>query len=95
MPLSRTCSTIDPRGLQRLDFFRENRWIAIKRGHQMLAIQHQFAFFLEHGPGFLFRVGTGMNAPQLHTSGYEFSDASLATGIAMLAGMAIRRLEQK
>jgi amidohydrolase len=48
-----------------------------------------FAFYLEKIPGAMFRLGTGCPT-LLHTPTYDFGDAPLETGIAMMVETAIR-----
>ena len=48
-----------------------------------------FAFYLEHGPGLMFRIGVGEESPYLHAPQFNFNDDALATGITMLAAMVI------
>ncbi len=49
-----------------------------------------FGCYLEHVPGLLFRVGMGLDRPQLHEAGFDFNDKALAPAAAMLCAMAIR-----
>lgn len=49
-----------------------------------------FAFYLEHIPGAMFRLGVGTDVNALHTPTYNFSDDALPCGIAMLAHLALR-----
>jgi amidohydrolase len=49
-----------------------------------------FSYFLEYGPGLIFRVGMGMEGPQLHTPAFDFNDAALGTGTTMLAALVWR-----
>ena len=49
-----------------------------------------FSYYLEHAPGLLFRVGNGLDSAQLHQAEYNFNDAAVPAGMAMLAGMALR-----
>jgi amidohydrolase len=50
-----------------------------------------FAFYLERIPGAMFRLGTG--CPYLlHTPKYDFGDAPLPAGIAVMTGVALRFL---
>ena len=48
-----------------------------------------FAFYLEHRPGAMFRLGVGTDVSALHTSTYNFSDAALPHGIALMAHLAL------
>ena len=49
-----------------------------------------FAYYLLHIPGAMFRLGVGTEVTALHTPTYNFSDAALPYGIAMLANLALR-----
>lgn len=51
-----------------------------------------FACFLEHKPGSFLRLGNGMNSAILHSSKYDFADASLTVGAAMWARLTERYL---
>ena len=51
-----------------------------------------FAYFLEHKPGSFLRLGNGMKSAILHSSKYDFADASLTTGAALWARLAERYL---
>lgn len=51
-----------------------------------------FAYFLEHKPGSFLRLGNGMNSAILHSSKYNFADASLTTGAALWARLVERYL---
>lgn len=53
-----------------------------------------FAHFLEHKPGSFLRLGNGMNSAILHSSNYDFADASLTVGAAMWARLAERYLSE-
>ena len=48
-----------------------------------------FAFYLEHIPGAMFRLGVGTEVSALHTSTYDFSDGALPHGIALLVRLAL------
>jgi len=48
-----------------------------------------FAFYLEHRPGAMFRLGVGTEVTALHTPTYNFSDGALPHGIALLAHLAL------
>jgi amidohydrolase len=54
-----------------------------------------FGYFLDHAPGFLFRLGMGEDSAQLHQSNFDFNDEALRTGMLMLAGMAVAILEKE
>ena len=49
-----------------------------------------FAYYLLHIPGMMFRLGVGTNVTALHTPTYNFSDSALPYGIAMLTHLALR-----
>ncbi|WP_320197666.1 M20 aminoacylase family protein [Agrobacterium sp. rho-13.3] len=51
-----------------------------------------FAYFLEQKPGSFLRLGNGMNSAILHSSKYDFADASLTVGAAMWARLTERYL---
>ncbi|GHC70152.1 M20 aminoacylase family protein [Limoniibacter endophyticus] len=51
-----------------------------------------FAYYLEHKPGSFLRLGNGVNSAILHSSKYDFADASLTTGAAMWARLVERYL---
>ena len=48
-----------------------------------------FAYYLDHAPGLLFRLGIGKDSPWLHTSNFDFNDDALRTGMLVLVGMAV------
>ena len=50
-----------------------------------------FAYYLQKAPGAMFRLGTGC-PHRLHTPGYDFGDAPLAHGIALMVETARRYL---
>ena len=50
-----------------------------------------FAFYLEHVPGAMFRLGTGCPS-LLHTPKYDFGDAPLEPGILLFTQIALRFL---
>ncbi|GJQ60831.1 MAG: hydrolase [Candidatus Scalindua sp.] len=52
-----------------------------------------FGNFTQLLPGLLIRLGMGSSSPQLHTSKFDFSDASLETGITILVGLAMKATE--
>jgi amidohydrolase len=54
-----------------------------------------FAYFLEHAPGLLIRLGMGVDSPPLHTSEFTFDDRAVPTGILVLAGMVVRLCAQQ
>jgi amidohydrolase len=49
-----------------------------------------FGKYLEHVPGLLFRVGMGVDCPDLHRADFNYNDDALRTATIMLCGMAIR-----
>jgi amidohydrolase len=49
-----------------------------------------FAYYLNHIPGLLFRLGMGKDGPELHNPMFDFNDEALTTGITMLSAMAMR-----
>ncbi|POO55786.1 MULTISPECIES: M20 aminoacylase family protein [Agrobacterium] len=51
-----------------------------------------FAYYLEQKPGSFLRLGNGMNSAILHSSKYDFADASLTVGAAMWARLTERYL---
>lgn len=52
-----------------------------------------FAYYLEQKPGSFLRLGNGENSAILHSSRYDFADASLTVGAAMWARLAERYLQ--
>ncbi len=51
-----------------------------------------FAEYLRHAPGAMFRLGVGADAPPLHTPTYNFADGALPHGMEMLSRVALRYL---
>lgn len=51
-----------------------------------------FAEYLQYAPGAMFRLGMGMESPNLHTPRYNFEDAALPVGIGLLTRIALRSL---
>ena len=49
-----------------------------------------FAYYLEHVPGVMTRLGVGEDTAPLHTPTYDFGDAALLPGIRLLCGLALR-----
>ena len=49
-----------------------------------------FAYYLLHVPGAMFRLGVGPGASALHTPTYNFSDAALPHGIALFSLLALK-----
>jgi len=52
-----------------------------------------FGFYTRKIPGLLIRLGMGNECEPLHTSGFDFCDASLASGITLLVGLAMGATE--
>ncbi len=52
-----------------------------------------FGFYTQKIPGILIRLGMGSECAPLHTSGFDFCDASLASGITLLVGLAMGATE--
>lgn len=53
-----------------------------------------FAYYLQHAPGAMFRLGVGENSPNLHTPYYNFADEALPYGIQMFVAATLRFLGQ-
>ena len=51
-----------------------------------------FAVYLDHAPGAMFRLGVGADVTPLHTPTYNFADAALPVGIEMFTRVALRYL---
>ncbi len=49
-----------------------------------------FAFYQQHRPGAMFRLGVGTDVTALHTPTYNFSDGALPHGIALLTHLALQ-----
>jgi len=47
-----------------------------------------FAFYLEHAPGAMFRLGLG-DCPAIHTPSFDFDDRALAVGVELFARIAL------
>ncbi len=62
------------------------RWLA---EHPPTMGAEDFAFYLEHVPGALLRLGLGEEWPALHSPGFDFTDQALEAGITALAGLAL------
>ena len=54
-----------------------------------------FAFYLAHVPGAMFRLGVGKEVSALHTPTYNFSDEALPYGIEMFSEIALRYGKEK
>ncbi|WP_422122386.1 M20 family metallopeptidase [Planococcus sp. X10-3] len=58
-----------------------------------------FAFYLEHIPGMLFRLGTGTDNERtrrpLHNAGIVFDEQAIPAGVTAMSGFAIEYLNQK
>lgn len=52
-----------------------------------------FAYYLQRYSGAMFRLGVGPNPP-LHSDYFNFNDEALALGISMMAGVAVRFLQE-
>ncbi|HZO89562.1 MAG TPA: amidohydrolase [Chthonomonadaceae bacterium] len=52
-----------------------------------------FAVYLRHAPGTMFRLGVGEEMPPLHTPRYNFADAALSYGMELFTQIALRYLE--
>ena len=52
-----------------------------------------FAYYLQKYSGAMFRLGVGPNPP-LHSDYFDFNDEALAIGISMMAGVAVRFLQE-
>jgi amidohydrolase len=57
--------------------------------HPRTMAAEDFAFYLEHVPGALLRLGLGEEWQPLHAAGFDFNDQSLEPGIVTLAGLAL------
>lgn len=53
-----------------------------------------FAVYLEHAPGAMFRLGVGTDVTPLHTPTYNFADASLPVGMELFSRIALRFLQK-
>lgn len=60
---------------------------------QLIPGSEDFAYYLEQKPGSFLRLGNGENSAILHSSRYDFADASLTVGAAMWARLAERYLQ--
>ncbi len=49
-----------------------------------------FGWYLQRVPGLMFRVGMGMDSPELHNAGFDYVDEALKSSMAVLAGMTLR-----
>jgi amidohydrolase len=54
-----------------------------------------FAMYLKHAPGAMFRLGVGEQMTPLHTPTYNFADDAVATGMELFARIVIRYLESQ
>jgi amidohydrolase len=57
--------------------------------HPRSMAAEDFAYYLEHVPGALLRLGLGEEWQPLHSAGFDFNDRSLEPGIVTLAGLAL------
>ncbi|HET6452067.1 MAG TPA: amidohydrolase [Spirochaetia bacterium] len=48
-----------------------------------------FAYYLQHVPGALLRLGLGEQWPPLHSPGFDFNDEALEPGVTTMAGLAL------
>lgn len=68
--------------------------------HNVVILPHasmgaeDFAVYLEHAPGALFRLGLGNPAP-LHTPGFNFTDAAVPIGVEVFSRFALHFLANK
>jgi amidohydrolase len=62
------------------------RWFS---DHPRTMAAEDFAYYLEHVPGALLRLGLGEDWQPLHSAGFDFNDESLESGIVTLAGLAL------
>jgi len=69
------------------DLFGPDGWSVME--HPSMGSE-DFAHYLQHVPGLLVRIGTGEAGGQLHAGDFDFADGALASGISLLAGLAIR-----
>ena len=51
-----------------------------------------FAMYLRHAPGAMFRLGVGANVTPLHTPTYNFTDDALPYGMELFTRFALRYL---
>jgi metal-dependent amidase/aminoacylase/carboxypeptidase family protein len=52
-----------------------------------------FGYYTQQIPGLLIRLGMGTTCQPLHTSGFDFADAALESGITILVGLALGSAE--
>ena len=67
-------------------FLGSSRWHA---DHPPTMGAEDFAFYLEHVPGALLRLGLGEEWPALHSPLFDFNDQALEAGITAFAGLAL------
>ena len=53
-----------------------------------------FAVYLDHAPGAMFRLGVGADVTPLHTPTYNFADAAIPVGMELFTRIALRYLAQ-
>ena len=53
-----------------------------------------FAVYLEHAPGAMFRLGVGVDVTPLHTPTYNFADDAVPVGIRMFTNIVLRYLDR-
>jgi amidohydrolase len=49
-----------------------------------------FGYYLEHVPGLLFRLGMGLDSPNLHQADFSFNDDAMPTAILVLSALAVK-----
>ena len=54
-----------------------------------------FAVYLEHAPGAMFRLGVGENVTPLHTPTYDFADEAVPVGIRLFTNIVLRYLNHQ
>ena len=72
-------------------------WLGVSAGRQLgyrvrelpepMRFGEDFGFFTRKFKGAMFGLGAGLEAPPLHSQAYDFPDALLATGTALLKGI--------
>lgn len=61
----------------------------VERLQQSSMGSEDFGHYLAHVPGLLFRLGMGLDSPELHNPRFDFNDEALESGITMLTGLAL------
>lgn len=54
-----------------------------------------FAVYLEHAPGAMFRLGVGAEMSALHTPTYDFGDEALPYGVSLFTHAALRYFDER